>query len=232
MKQPTEDLLESAGVIALMCALAILSGFAVGGCKSIGAARTAVAVAGAQAPGQASGAGASVLGPTNSASPTTQIAERRTAYFPPNRPPSRPVVHPQGQGLVITEAPEAHEMPAEAVSAAIDSVSPPAPAWTYERTETTLGAHQDAAGLLKAAMTLAQWGVMRWFGIALIFIAGFGLAWAHNNPDGYPVVFWKLGACGLALAIFDPNPWWGLILLIPFGFWYLQKLGLLKIPGL
>lgn len=219
----------AAVIVAVIVALAILSGFAVTGCKSLGAVRAAVGIAEAQQPGKASGAGASLIGPTNSATATTQIAERRTRYYPPNRPPSRPVVHPQDQGLVISESPE---MPTEAVSAAIDEVSPPAPAWTYERTETTLGTHQDAAGLVKAATTLAQWGVMRWCGIVLILVAGFGLAWAHNNPEGYPVVCWKLGACGLGLAIFDPSPWWALILIFPVGFWYLQKIGLLKIPGI
>jgi hypothetical protein len=183
-----------------------------------------------QKPGYAEGAGSTFTGPANSAAASTQIAHRRMAYYPP--PQREPFVYggristTEPQKFPANEAPpqSADATPSTAVPSAV--LAPPAPAWIDERTETTFGQHQDAAGLVKAATAIGSWGRARWFGILAIIAAAFGLAWAHNNPDGYPLVCWKIGAVGVFLAVFDPSPWWLLLLLIPATLYTVQKLNI------
>lgn len=182
---------------------------------------TAGSVVAQQTPGVATGAGATFTGPANSAAASTQTAARRVSYYPP------PVRAP----LPRFGSP-ARESRAEVVAPPVLLPSPAAPAWIDERTETTFGPHQDASGIIKAANFLAGWGKARWFGVLCLLGAAFGLAWAHNNPEGYPVICWKVGGIGLFLALFDPSPWWLLLLLIPAGFYLAQKLGLLRLPPL
>lgn len=184
-----------------------------------------------QRPGEASGAGATLTGPTNAAAATTQTAKRRVGYYPP---PSRQWPLPT-TGLVATPAettlPVNATTPDQSPSGAVSPapLAAPAPAWIDETVTTTIGQHQDAAGLIKAASAMASWGKARWLGIVCILCGAFGLAWAHNNPDGYPLICWKIAGIGLALAIFDPSPWWLLALLLPAAFYIWQKLQI-KLP--
>lgn len=197
--------------------LAILAVLTLGGCNnsSKGVSR---AVLDAQTPGTSSGAGATFVGPANSAAPSTQVAQRRAAYYPQ---PSRESFVYGKPAVPVIKSDEAQPVPVE-----VQQQQVPVPAWIDERVETTYGQHQDAAGIMKVALSLAAWSKIRWIGICFVLFSLFGLAWSHNNPEGYPLVCWKFLAGGLFLAIIDPNPWWGLVLLIPAGFYAWQKSGL------
>lgn len=197
-------------LLAVLCALA-------SGCMNKGAAATNIVAQ--QTPGYSTGAGASFTGPANSAAPSTQVAQRRAAYYPA---PTRQWPLPTTGIKAASPAPS--DATANAKPEAEQSPAVPTPAWIDERTETTFGQHQDAAGLVQAATAMGNWGKARWFGILCVLFGAFALAWAHNNPEGYPLVAWKIGAVGLFLVIFDPSPWWLLLLLIPAGFYTIQKL--------
>lgn len=207
-------------------AVILLAALCFSGC---GTFRGASGIVAQQTPGQSTGAGATFTGPANSAAASTQTAQRRVAYYPPPAPASpAPVAAP-----VTVRASDAPATAPSAPALPQSSTSPlqlqlpapaPAPAWIDEKTETTFGQHQDAAGLVKAATAIGSWGRARWLGILCILFAAFALAWAHNNPEGYPLVAWKIGAVGLFLALFDPSPWWLLLLIIPAAFYTIQKL--------
>ena len=170
----------------------------------------------AQTPGTVTGAGATLVGPGNSASPTTQSAERTIAFTVPQvgtTPQLTPVA-------VQTPTPVPSAVPLVSIS----------PAWIQERVTTQLGQHQDAAGIIKVAASVSQWGTVKWMGLICILVCIGGLLWSHGNPDGYPVVFWKVGGCGIALMLIGDHPAWLLILIIPFAFYAVQKLGLIRIP--
>ena len=175
----------------------------------------------AQTPGTATGAGATLTGPANSATPTKQTAERKIAYHRPVVPPApaalppidvtAPAVAPPGQPAI--PAPE------------------PVPAWIYEKTETTLGQHQDAAGIVKVAATMAQWSSVKWMGLFCIVAGLFGIAWSYKNEEsGYPLVYIKVAAVGVFLVMVADNPAWLLLLLLPLGFYAAQKFNLLRLP--
>ena len=202
--------------------------FVLVGCQNKGAAASGIVAQ--QTPGQSSGAGATFTGPANSAAPSTQVAQRRAAYYPaPVRQWPLPTT-----GLAATTPGAAPVLaPDSAPSSQLSALSsqlPPAPVWIDEKTETTFGQHQDAAALVQAATALGSWGKARWVGVLCVLFAAFGLAWSHNNPDGYPLVCWKFGGAGLVLAIFDPSPWWLLLLIIPGLFFVAQKFNLLRLP--
>lgn len=216
--------LAARGLLAVVVALLLLLALAsLSGCMN----KSGQHIAEAQKPGIATGAGATLTGPANSATPTTQVAQRRIAYYPPQAEPlpryapAVPVIHTNSPQPNTVAADPAGVVPS---TPAAQFAAPPAPYWIDERTETSLGHHQDAAGLIKAANALGSWGRARWLGIVCMIFSAFALAWAHNNPDGYPLVAWKTGAVGLFLALFDPSPWWLLLLLIPAGFYVVQKL--------
>lgn len=214
----------------LFISLAIL--LASVGCSSLPG--TAGSIVAQQTPGVSSGAGATFQGPANSAAPSTQVATRRVGYYPPPvRQWPLPVTGIQPVSAAALPAEPSAPPPASTSASGFTPPSaPPAPAWIDEHTETTFGQHQDAAGIVKVAVSMGRWGRARWFGILCCLAAVGGLLWAHNNPEGYPVVCWKIGAVGIFLAVFDPSPWWLLLLIIPAGFYLLQKLGLLRLPGL
>lgn len=209
------------------CLLAAL--LALTGC---GAIRGASGIVAQQTPGQSTGAGATFTGPANSAAASTQTAQRRVAYYPPPQREALPRYAPQSAQAESPEAraqsqtPTATAEPASSQLSTLNSqlLAPPPPAWIDEKIETTFGQHQDAAGLVKAATAIGSWGRARWLGILCILFAAFALAWAHNNPEGYPLVAWKIGAVGVFLALFDPSPWWLLLLIIPAAFYTIQKL--------
>lgn len=177
----------------------------------------------AQTPGVSSGAGATLVGPNNAAAQTTQTAQRRVAYYPTRetfvygKPP-----------VISTAAPASAPIQAEQPTqqAAPFHAYLQSPAWIDEKVETKIGQHQDAAGLVTAATAMGSWGQARWFGILLILAGAFGLAWAHNNPEGYPMICWQGAAAGLFLVVFDPSPWWLLVLIVPAGLYAAQKFNL------
>lgn len=170
----------------------------------------------AQAPGSASGSGSTLVGPTNSAASSTQVAERTTVWAPPPTALATPFVSAPTIPSVTTPLPPS---------------SLPIPVWTTERTSTTLGSHQDATGLLKAAQVASGWPAVRWIGIICVILCIGGLLHSHNNPDtGYPLVWIKVGISGVILIIIGDNPWMLLLLSIPVGFYLLQKLGLIRLP--
>ena len=178
-----------------------------------------------QQPGQATGAGATFLGPANSAAPSTQVAQRRVGYYPA---PKRDIPLPF-YGKKAEEAAkggDVDQMP-------VNPTEQPLPAWIDERVETTYGQHQDAAAMIKVASAVGMWGKARVFGVLAILFGIAVLLYSHGNPDGYPVIGWAVAGAGVFLVAFDPSPWW-LLLLIPVGlFYFAQKLaekGILRFP--
>ena len=194
--------------------LPFLAILALCGCNT--AQRDASRILAAQTPGSSSGAGATFVGPANSAAPSTQTAERRVSYYQPKNDIPLPVY---GHASAKTSA-ETSAQPAPEAA--------PAPAWIDEKVTTTYGQHQDAAAVVKLATAAGAWGQARWLGIALILCAIGGLLYSHNNPEGYPVICWKIGAIGLFLTAYDPSPWFGLLLIIPGIFYVGQKLGVIR----
>lgn len=176
----------------------------------------------AQTPGVATGAGATLTGPANSATPTTQNAERTIAFTIPNIEVAAPTISiPQPAVPLMSVEPPPPRMP---------PMSMPQVAWIQERTSTSLGQHQDAAGIVKVAATMSGWSSVKWIGFLCILVCVGGLLWSHGNPDGYPLVFWKVGGVGLFLVLVGDHPAWLLLLLLPLGLYALQKLNLLRIP--
>ncbi len=225
-------------VLATACACTGLL-FVLSGCQALPgqASRSTTAIVKAQTPGTATGSGASVTGPSNSAAPTTQVAERRTAYFPPAAPVRK--VMPAAMPAPVVAASAAPEpTPAAAVVAVpsppqpvgVEGVPQLTPAWTYERTETTLGQHQDAAGIAKVAATVGNWGALKWCGLFCILGGIAGLLYAAGHDEGYPLVCWKIIGFGIFFMMAGDNPLWLLLLLLPFGFYAAQKFGLIAAP--
>ncbi len=174
--------------------------------------KTAPNILAEQTPGVVEGGGAKLTSPGNAAAPTTMVAEKRTAFYPP----------PQRQPL------PRYESPAKPVES--PAIAPPAPVWIDEKVTTTIGAHQDAAAIVKVASEANTWSKTRWIGIALVVVALLAALYYRGTPDGYPLIYLKVGAIGLALAIIDPSPWWFLMLIIPAGFYVAQKFNLLRLP--
>ncbi len=170
-----------------------------------GAFRPAGAIVAAQAPGVATGAGATIVGPTNAQTQTIQVADRKITYIAPDLMSLRANV----QVPVATA-------PAQSSPSQLSTIE--------EHVSTTIGSHQDAAVLIKMASGVGAWGRARWVGIVFIIFGSLAIAWSHNNPDGYPLVAWKFLGAGFFLALFDPSPWWLCILIIPAAFYAYQKL--------
>ena len=205
--------------------------FALSGCTNR-ARDTSKVILDAQTPGTATGAGATLTSPGNSATPTTQNATRRMAYYPPQREPlpryapAVPVISTASQPSATTAAEPAgiiSPMPAAQFPA------PPAPYWIEEKTETTIGQHQDAAGIMKVAATLDKWPTVKWLGL-LSMVGGIaGLLWAAGHDQGYPLVCWKFVGAGLVLIVLGDNPWAATALVIPIGFFLAQKYNLARL---
>lgn len=202
-------------ILALLLALA---GLLLAGCGTMSNSRKIVE---AQTPGTSSGAGATFTGPSNAAAPSSQIAQRRVGYYPA---PVRDIPLPRYNASAAAPAQPVQDSPAVAPEHA------PQPAWIDEKTETTFGQHQDAAGLVQAAVAVSSWGKARWIGILCVVFSALALAWAHNNPEGYPLIAWKIGAAGLFFIVLDPSLWWLLLLLIPAGLYVVQRLNLMRLP--
>jgi hypothetical protein len=202
---------------------------AFGGCKAMqyGKAGVVPEILHAQAPGTAEGAGGSITGPTNSAAPTTQIAERRATYFPPFvAPPSRVQVNTSPDSP-LTPAPKETGLPVILAPAPI----PPVVASTYERTETSFGQHQSATGIVKAAAALESWSTFKWLSLGALVVGLGGMLYSYNNHEsGYMLVWMKVAGIGAACLLFADNPFWLLLLLIPVGFYAFQKFNLLRLP--
>jgi hypothetical protein len=99
----------------------------------------------------------------------------------------------------------------------------------HEKVTTTIGQHQDAAGILAmAAKAASDWGWLRWVGVVCMLAGVAGWLWSVGNPGGYPVVFLGVAACGVLFVFAAENPAWLLVLLLPGGFYAAQKLGVLR----
>jgi len=195
----------------------VLCAAALAGCTAMGARQ----VIEAQQAGRAAGAGASLAGPNNSAESSTQVAERTIEFHAPSvayalPAPTVPVIDmaapaPSAPGFVRPAAPA------------------PAPARITERVQTSLGAHQDASGIIKAAT--AMLGPVRLCGlVALLLGVGGMLHSAGNRETGYPAC-WLLTA-GVGALLLLTNSWLLLIAAaIPAGLYFAQKLNLLRLPG-
>lgn len=220
----------------LVIILSLAFGLNLVGCSGVGQ-KMVTSVAQSQAPGAATGAGATIIGPTNSAEPTTQVAERRTAYYAPQADLTgiAAYIHSQVGQLAVTPAVQSSTQQTQPV-AIPPSTAPQYPAWTYEKVSTTIGQHQDAAGLVKAAQTASGWPVWRWIGIATMVVGIGGWLYSYNNKEtGYPLVWIKVFLCGAIITAVGSNPWLLLLLLIPLGFYAVQKLaaiGILRLPTL
>jgi hypothetical protein len=206
--------------IVAFVALCALAAFFGAGCKAMqfGKAGIGPAVVVAQSPGLASGAGSTLTGPANSAGQSLQVAERRTKYFYPDLAAVR-----YGQPAPPADSPlTPPPVPAAAPAASL-------PEWTFERTETTLGQHQSASGIIQAAAKLEGFNKIQWFGLLCIVAGVGGLLWCAGHNEGYPLICWKV--CGLGVFFtFCDNPFWALLLLVPAAFYAAQKFNLLRLP--
>jgi hypothetical protein len=170
-----------------------------------GCAQTGRRIIEAQTPGASSGAGATLTGPANSAAPIA--------------PALVPVVQIDAPGIAAPPIPAA-QLPA-----------PSMPAWVYERTETTLGQHQDAADIVKVAVAVSKWGTVRIVGILCIVLGLGGILWSYKNDEsGYPLVYLKVAGAGVVFLLVGDNPWLLLLLLLPLGLYAAQKFNLLRLP--
>lgn len=194
------------------------------GCKTLQFGRAGVVpdIMAAQTPGVAAGAGGSITGPANSGAATTQIAERRAAYFPPFPAPTQRVPPYTASENPLTVG--AKETPLASIPATQPVQS------TYERTETTFGRHQSATGIVKAAASMEGWSTFRWLALGALVVGLGGMLYSYNNEEsGYMMVFMKVAGVGAFCLMASDNPWWLALLAIPIGFWAIQKWGLFKI---
>ena len=208
--------------------LACLLALSMSGCKTLqfGKAGVVPEIIHAQTPGTASGAGGTITGPANSGAPTTQVSERRAAYFPP---------FPGPVASVRVNTPTANPMtlpPKETALASIPAPSQPEPqvAAIWERTETTIGAHQSATGIVKAAATMEGWSTFRWLSLLALVVGLGGMLYSYNNEaSGYMMVWMKVAGVGAFCLLTSDNPFWLLLLLIPAAFYAAQRFNLFRI---
>jgi hypothetical protein len=206
------------GVVAIAIIAAGLLVAVLSGCRYIPSSPRRVVEA--QKPGIATGAGATFTGPTNSAAPSTQTAEKRVAYYP--RPQREPL--PRYYAPVVSPGSE----PAPSI---VEQNEDPTIAWMYERAETTFGEHQNAGAIMKAAAAMSKWSSLRWIGLTCVVLGVLGMAWSYKNEEsGYPLVYLKLAGFGVFFLLASDNPLWLLLLIIPVGFYAVQKFGLWKLP--
>jgi hypothetical protein len=219
---------------ALAAAMIAVGVLMLGGCKTRGFWASKSVIEG-QTPGVAAGAGATLTGPANSAAPSTQTAQRRTAYYPPPAADRVESGKLKVEGQKTPPPPEAvvggsTDSQLSALSSQLPPVAVPAPAWIDEKVTTQIGQHQDAAAIVKLAAAASGWPMLRWIGLGCVLAGVGGLLWSHGNPDGYPLVFWKVGGAGVFFMLAGENPAWLLLLILPLGFYAVQKLNLLRIP--
>lgn len=187
---------------------------ATGGCAGM-AGRSIVE---AQTPGTASGAGATVTGPANSATPTTQTATRTMSFAVPAVPTPTPRI-------------PTLEIPAPSAGQPPPPPAAPQPVWVQETVQTSIGAHQDAAGIVKVAVSMSKWSSVKWIGLLLIVGGIGGILWSYKNEEsGYPLVYIKTAGIGIFLVIAADNPAWLLLALLPLGLYAAQKFNLLRFP--
>lgn len=176
-------------------------------------------ISAAQTPGTATGAGATLTGPGNSATPSTQSAEREVEYYAPE-------VSVTG---LNHDAPAKSRVTDQEPRPAVATRPAALPRIVREKVTTTLGQHQDAALIVRAASEASQWSGVRWFGLLCVFVGVLGTAYGVTHKEtGYPVVFLKVAGIGVLLLFVAENPLWLLLLIFPLGFYAIQKLGVLR----
>ncbi len=214
-------------VLFVVAASCIALGFLLTGCKAMqfGKAGVVPDIIAAQTPGVATGAGSTITGPSNAGAATTQIAERRAAYFPPFPASSAHVPPYTAAENPLTEA-------AKETALAPIPAKPPvgAIAATYERTETSFGQHQSATGIVKAAASMEGWSTFRWLALGALVVGIAGMLYSYNNEQsGYMMVWMKVAGVGAFCLMTSDNSLWLLLLIVPIGFWAIQKWGLFKV---
>lgn len=208
---------------------AVLAALALAGCS----ANSASNLIKTQHPGTATGAGATLTGPTNAATPTTQTAERSVEFYAPEWVGQQMSYPVEAIPTVYTVAPDAFDAgdidrPTRVTPFSSPSPSP-RPRVMVERVTTTIGQHQDAAGIIaQVAKAAHEWGWLRWVGVACILAGVAGWLWSVGNPGGYPVVFLGVAGCGVLFVFAAANPAWLLVILLPVGFYGAQKLGVVR----
>ena len=188
----------------------------------------------AQTPGRASGAGATLIGPGNSAAPSTQESERTVEYFDDIAtsqevaPRNSASVPGNARTSAADQTPEQASPPSPSPQAA-SRVNISRPRYVHEKVTTTIGQHQDAAPLIRAAAYASNWSGPKWIGFLCIFVGVGGWLYGVTHKEtGYPLVFLKVAGCGVLLVLVGDNPLWLLVLAVPAAFYALQKLGLLR----
>ena len=182
--------------------------------------------------GYATGAGGEIQQPVNSAQPSTQVSERETWYQQQiNDPVTLPVIPVDQKPVSSPQTAKTGEKPANWIV-----VPPPQPSYTREKVTTSLGSHQDLAGIMTAASKLLGGSSMLlWFGILVTFGSGAAIFWSMNNPNGYMIVSalsLAIGMTWLVLGAQGGSSWWLLLAIFPVGLWLRQQAGFMKLIGL
>lgn len=174
----------------------------------------------AQKGGYATGAGASIVQPVNSGEKSTQKATRKTWYHSSRNPSSAKLTSQNG---VEEEIP------------VIDAV----PVYQEETTETTLGAHQDLAGIVSEAFKyLGKSSLLLWFGLVAsmggIYMEArhAGRKEADGTPDDYKIFWITTIITGITWVILGYNggsEFWLALGIIPLGIWLSQQDGVMKL---
>jgi hypothetical protein len=75
------------------------------------------------------------------------------------------------------------------------------PRYVHEKVTTTIGQHQDAAPLIRAAAYASNWSGPKWIGLLCIFVGlGGWLYGVTHKETGYPLVFLKVAGCYWCLS--------------------------------
>lgn len=195
------------------------------GCQPM---RVTSAVMEAQRPGEATGAGARLLGPANSSQASTQVAERVVEWAMPvvEVPVPQPVVPVVDVGGAVRR-----EVVVQPAAMPVPGPRVAQPVRVSERVTTSLGSHQDAAGIIAQAAKLVEgFSTVQWIGLGCLLL-GFGglLHAAGNEATGYPACWMLVAAVGLVLLV-TGNGWLLFAAAVPAGLYFGQKFGILRIP--
>lgn len=85
--------------------------------------------------------------------------------------------------------------------------------------------------MIAAARHVDGWNKFEWMGLVIMLGGIAYILYSMRNPDGYPLVGWKVAGSGLLLLITGGNPWMLSLLVLALIFWAAQHTGLLKFPG-
>ena len=176
--------------------------------------------------GYAYGAGGTIVQPVNSSQPSTQVAEREIWYQEDSPEPEALPVVP-----VESKTGRKFDNRVEPLKGMI-VVPPPRPLRMTEKVTTSLGSHQDLAGIMTAASKLLQGtSMLVWFGIIAVIGGAFGIAWSMHNEHGYMIVCVSTFVIGIIWLIVPASNWWLLLAVIPAGIWLRQQTSFMRLLG-